>query len=260
MEDRTRVAVLIDCDNISHRWAEPILAEAAKHGTLNIKRAYGDWSSPHVAGWFEQMSGLGLEAIQQSRIKGKNSTDTALVIDAMDLLYSGHVDLFCIVSSDGDFTRLATRLRRNGLRVFGIGERKTPEAFRNACDRFTFVEVLIGERLPVAPPDAASVGLPGSQPQVEVVTGLVNEPEGVSLPSLVDVFSPAVRTHARDDGWALLSSVGWYIVNNNSSFDARNYGFERLGLLAKSLDFLEVASLPDASGSPQTWVRLRRPT
>src|SRR4051794_18620687 len=146
MTDATRVAVLIDCDNISHRWAQAILGETAKHGTLGIKRGYGDWASDHLKNWRPELAMHAIQPVQQFAYStGKNSTDFALVIDAMDLLYSGSVDAFCIVSSDSDFTRLAMRLRESGKRVYGIGARKTPAAFQNACDRFTYLEVLRAE-------------------------------------------------------------------------------------------------------------------
>src|SRR3954451_24867527 len=143
--DADRVAVLIDCDNISWQLGGAVLAEAAKTGTLGVKRGYGDWSSPYLSGWKSQLPVYAIQPMQQSAyIAGKNATDSALIIDAMDLLYSGNVDVFFIVSSDSDFTRLAMRLRESGRRVYGIGARKTPSAFQNACDRFTYVEVLIG--------------------------------------------------------------------------------------------------------------------
>jgi uncharacterized protein (TIGR00288 family) len=152
MTEPARVAVLIDCDNISWKLAKHILAETAKHGTLSIKRGYGDWGSPYLAGWKSEVPRHAIQPIQQFAYSaGKNATDTALIIDAMDLLYSNNVDVFCIVSSDSDFTRLAMRLRESGRRVYGIGARKTPEAFTNACDRFTFIEVLVGQ--PLVPAD-----------------------------------------------------------------------------------------------------------
>ena len=145
MNDTTRIAVLIDCDNISHQWAQAILGEIAKHGTLGVKRGYGDWTDTHLKNWRPELATYAIQPVQQfAYTVGKNATDFALVIDAMDLLYSGSVDAFCIVSSDGDFTRLVMRLRESGKRVYGIGARKTPRAFQNACDQFTYVELLVG--------------------------------------------------------------------------------------------------------------------
>src|SRR5215510_5369676 len=146
MNGSARVAVLIDCDNVSHTWARAVLGEAAKHGTLGIKRGYGDWASERLKNWRPELATYAVQPVQQfAYTTGKNSTDFALVIDAMDLLYSENVDVFCIVSSDSDFTRLAMRLRESGKAVYGIGARKTPIAFQNACDRFTYLEVLDGE-------------------------------------------------------------------------------------------------------------------
>lgn len=146
MSENTRVAVLIDCDNISSKMAKEVLAETAKHGTLSIKRGYGDWGSGNLKSWRAELGKHAIQPVQQiAHVSGKNATDTALIIDAMDLLYSDNVEAFCIVSSDSDFTRLAMRLRESGKRVYGIGSRKTPEVFTNACDRFTFTEVLLGE-------------------------------------------------------------------------------------------------------------------
>src|SRR3954463_8746953 len=144
--DPTRLAVLIDSDNTTASLTTELLAEIAKYGTPTIKRAYGDWTTPHLAGWKDELLGHAIQPIQQfAYTRGKNSTDSALIIDAMDLLYAGNVEGFVIVSSDSDFTRLATRLRESGMTVYGIGAQKTPRAFRDACDKFTFLEVLRGE-------------------------------------------------------------------------------------------------------------------
>ena len=143
MVEPHRVAVLIDCDNISHQLCGAIFEETSGHGTLGIKRGYGDWTSPTLSGWKAKLSDHALQPIQQfAYTAGKNATDSALIIDAMDLLYSGNVDVFCLVSSDSDFTRLAMRLRESGKTVYGIGGKKTPVAFQNACDRFTYTEVV----------------------------------------------------------------------------------------------------------------------
>ena len=195
-----RVAVLIDCDNISHQLCEAIFEEASAHGTLGIKRAYGDWTSPGLVGWRARLPGHALQPIQQfAYTAGKNATDSALIIDAMDLLYSGNVDVFCIVSSDSDFTRLAMRLRESGKTVYGIGAKKTPISFQHACDRFTYTEVLSGGSLPT---EARS-----EQPIQE----------DLAVPSLTSILTPAVRATAREDGWAQLSAVGSLVVNQHPS-------------------------------------------
>lgn len=238
MAGETRVAVLIDCDNISAKHGQAILAETARHGTLSIKRAYGDWVGSPLNGWKAELLKLAIQPVQQfAYVPGKNATDTALIIDAMDLLYSGNVDAFCIVSSDSDFTRLAMRLRESGRRVYGIGAQKTPESFTNACDRFTFLEVLVEE------------------PQDQLVADTIDD--GPSLPDLRPIVSAAIRATAADNGWAQLSTVGSFIVNNHPTFDSRNYGFAKLGALMRSLPFVEVGETPDTKELTQPRVRLR---
>ena len=245
MVEPQRVAVLIDCDNISHQICEAIFEEASGHGTLGIKRAYGDWTSPHLSGWKTHLSFHALQPIQQfAYTVGKNATDSALIIDAMDLLYSGNVDVFCIVSSDSDFTRLAMRLRESGKTVYGIGAKKTPVAFQHACDRFTYTEVLRGETLPT---QAESASVAEAKPAEQEL----------SVPAIRGILTPAVKAKAADDGWANLGAVGQYVVNQHPSFDSRNYGFAKLGLLVRQQSFLEVKDVPLGNGFNQIWVRLR---
>ena len=187
-------------------------------------------------------------------VKGKNATDAALIIDAMDLLYGGNVDLFYLVSSDSDFTRLATRLRESARRVHGIGGRKTPSSLVNACDRFTFTEVLMGEQLK---------GLAQSTDHQDQENGVVAEgaaaKESAEAATVVadvkDALLPAIRAKAQDDGWAPLSSVGAYVVANNPSFDSRNYGYPKLGGLVRELPFVQVKEVQGANNSRQVWVR-----
>src|ERR1700688_3624079 len=158
-ENSTRLAVLIDADNAQPSITEGLLAEVAKYGTAHVKRAYGDWTAPQLKGWKDQLLAQSIQPIQQfAYTRGKNSTDAAMVIDAMDLLYSGRFDGFCLVSSDSDFTRLAARLRESGLTVYGFGERKTPKPFVAACDKFVYIENLRREQeadSPEAPPAAS---------------------------------------------------------------------------------------------------------
>lgn len=231
--ERTRLAVLIDADNASAAVAKEIFQEIAKYGTATVKRAYGDWTTQSLVGWKEHLHRHAIQPMQQfAYTTGKNSTDSAFIIDAMDLLYAGDVDGFCLVSSDSDFTRLATRLREAGKTVIGLGERKTPEAFIAACDRFVFLEVL------KTPAEAARVQVP-------------------DVPDLQEMLTSALRETARDNGWATLSSVGSLITKNNSSFDARNYGFSKLGELVRKQPYLEVKETPDASGASHLHVRMR---
>jgi len=259
--DTDRVAVLIDCDNISWQLGGALLAEAATQGTLSIKRGYGDWASPYLGGWKNQLSLHAIQPIQQpAYIAGKNATDAALIIDAMDLLYSGNVDVFFLVSSDSDFTRLAMRLRESGRRVYGIGAQKTHISFQNACDRFTFTEVLTMESA-VAPAES-TLAVAGDGGTVQPEDPAAPAPEArldpSAVPDIKEILVPALVATARDDGWAPLSTVGTYIVNNHPSFDSRNYGFARLGPLVSSLDFVDVKGVPGPDGSSHPWVSLKR--
>lgn len=259
-----RVAVLIDCDNVSPRRGHAILAEAQTHGVLGVKRGYGDWGSPQLSGWRMVMTDMALQPIHQvAYVPGKGATDTALIIDAMDLLYSGAVDTFCLVASDSDYTRLAIRLREAGKRVIGMGEKKTPAAFSNACDRFTFLELLQDDAsfsqesgnsmAPATSPPGQSVpeGPIQSEPAVAA-------PEAGDLPDLDTMIRAAVTSKVEDDGWSLLSNIGWFLVGNYPAFDSRNFGFARLGQLVRSRDYLEIHEEPAPNGNSRTKVRLRQ--
>lgn len=181
LPDTLRLAVLIDADNASSSVAKELLEEVAKYGTATVKRAYGDWTTQHLTGWKNHLHKHAIQPIQQfAYTHGKNSTDSAFIIDAMDLLYAGNVDGFCIVSSDSDFTRLATRLREAGKRVYGLGERKTPDAFIGACDKFIFFEVL-------------------KKPTRNTVPVTI-----ANLPDLREILTLAIEEKARDHGWAAL--------------------------------------------------------
>jgi uncharacterized LabA/DUF88 family protein len=258
VDEVARVAVLIDADNFPARAASVVVAETAQHGTLAVKRAYGDWAGSHLAGWRPELAKHAITPVQQfAWVKGKNATDTALIIDAMDLLYAGHMDVFCLVSSDSDFTRLALRLRESGRRVYGIGERKTSQAFTNACDRFTFLEVLLGQPLPAVEPKAraeagAEAGAVGASVPVAVEADPAAPPE---LPAAEDVVLPAIDAAVRDDGWAPLATVGWHIVATHPSFDARNYGYAKLGELVATLKGVEVRREQTPSGAVHVFVR-----
>jgi len=229
------LAVLIDADNAQASIASELLAEVSSYGTATVKRAYGDWTTPNLSGWKEALHNLAIQPIQQFRFTvGKNATDSALIIDAMDLLHGGTVDGFCLVSSDSDFTRLATRIREAGLAVYGFGEKKTPKPFVAACDKFVFTEIL-------RPTAVDSPGLPS--PQEPLRPGL----------------AAAVNAAAREDGWAALSAVGSLLIKASPSFDPRNYGFQKLGELVRGQPFLEVKSVPAGDGSPNVhlYVRLK---
>jgi uncharacterized LabA/DUF88 family protein len=229
--DAARLAVLIDADNASSALVKELLEEAAKYGTPTIKRAYGDWTTTSLSGWKDRLHRHGIQPMQQfAYTSGKNATDSALIIDAMDVLYAGNVEGFCLVSSDSDFTRLATRLREAGKTVYGMGERKTPEAFIAACDKFIFFEVLRG--IDGASPDAIR-----------------------GVPDLRELLVHAVRESLRDSGWASLSAVGSLLSKTNASFDARNYA--KLSELVRRQPYLEVKEVPDASGFVHLHVQLK---
>lgn len=247
-----RVAVLIDCDNISWQRAAAIVAEAATHGVLGVKRGYGDWGSSYLSGWRQQLTPLAIQPIQQiAYVPGKGATDIALVIDAMDLLHSGHVDTFCLVASDSDYTRLAMRLREAGKRVVGIGAKQTPAAFSSACDRFTFVELLGAAETETG--DAAALfvsrgdevaAAPASPAPVATTTATAGD-----LPDLEVMLTAAVLARQDENGWAMLSNVGHHLVANHPTFDSRNYGYARLGQLVRVQQYLDVQEMPSGGGA-----------
>lgn len=206
--DQARLALLIDADNAPATYLEQLLIEIAKFGAASVRRAYGDWTSTQLGGWKKTLNDHSIQPIQQfSYTQGKNATDSALIIDAMDLLHSGHVDGFCLVSSDSDFTRLAARIREQGLRAYGFGERKTPKPFVAACDTFVYVENLgAGEARPQAPNSEA--WKPDRQ--------------------LDALLAEALNTSARDDDWAYLGAVGSNLSRIAPDFDPRTWGFSKL--------------------------------
>ena len=225
----TRLAVLIDADNASARYAPDVLTEVATFGTPTIKRAYGDWTTTRLSAWKEMLHPHAIQPIQQfANTSGKNASDSALIIDAMDLLYAGNLEGFVIVSSDSDFTRLATRLRESGMTVYGIGRRDTPPAFVAACDEFVFLDLL------------------GPQP----------EPEQPS--DLRQLLEAAITSAAKDDGWSNLSAVGQLLRTSKPGFDPRDYGRPKLGeLVREQKDYVEVKEVTLASGDVQLQVRLK---
>jgi uncharacterized protein (TIGR00288 family) len=263
MSDTARVAILIDCDNISPKLAASLLGETTKYGTLTIKRGYGDWSSARLAGWRAALPAYAIQPVQHfAYVAGKNSSDAVLTVDAMDILYSGSVDVFVVVSGDSDFTPLVRRVRESGRKVFGIGPRNTHVSYVNTFDRFTFTEVLGGDTGVVDPKEAKdSLELAAVDMSVETERaargGSGVEADAVPLPDLREVVTGAINASQKDDGWAVLATVGWYIVNNIPSFDSRNYGFPKLGALIRSLGYVEVREVPDNNGAMQLHVRLR---
>ncbi|HQV07460.1 MAG TPA: NYN domain-containing protein, partial [Chitinophagaceae bacterium] len=223
-----RLAVLIDADNIPHRLINGIMEEIAKYGVPTFKRIYADWTKPHVAGWKSVLLDHAITPVQQySYTIGKNSSDSALIIDAMDILYTGRVDGFCVVSSDSDFTRLATRLREAGMIVYGMGEQKTPSAFRTACDKFIYIEIL----------DSQS-----STTKEKKLTPSKKTDQSISKADkkLVSLITSSINDITDEDGWAFLGELGSLLLKKRPDFDPRNYGYAKLLPLIKSLKKFEI--------------------
>lgn len=242
MTDSPRLAVLIDADNTSPKLVKEMLDELASYGTLTVKRAYGDWTTQQLAGWKDHLLASAISPMQQFAFtRGKNSTDSAMVIDAMDLLYARNLEGFVIVSSDADFTRLATRLRESGMTVFGVGQRKTPKPFVEACDKFIYLEVIGsgGEQEPE--PEKASQD--GEKDQKHALQGLMTR---------------AVRKSPQDDeDWTQLGTLGNLLNRTDPSFDPRSYGAAKLSDLVRSLPYLETRSEPGPGGRTEMWVRVK---
>jgi hypothetical protein len=228
MENDFKLAVLIDGDNIPSAYVKEMMEEIAKYGNPTIKRIYGDWTKPFLAKWKNLLLENAITPIQQyGYTTGKNATDSAMIIDAMDILYSGKVNGFCLVSSDSDFTRLATRLREAGMKVYGIGEKKTPDPFIVACDKFIYVEILQNrakESESNATPDKTE-----KKTQVDKIT-----------PKVVRLIASTISDLADDDGWAFLGDVGSLLQKKQPNFDSRNYGFEKLTPLIDSIGKFEI--------------------
>ena len=232
MPDADRLAVLIDSDNTTASLTTELLEEIAKFGTPTVKRAYGDWTTQQLSGWKEELLRHAIQPMQQfAYTRGKNSTDSALIIDAMDLLYAGNVEGFVIVSSDSDFTRLATRLREAGMTVYGLGRRNTPTAFVAACDRFIYLD-LLGDKQQ-----------DGAEPAPK-------------RPNLKKLLSTAISSTSKDDGWSSLGEVGSFLVKNNAAFDARDYGHGKLGELVRAQPYVTVKDEHGPSGLSTVWVQL----
>lgn len=231
MEADRQIAVLIDADNVSPRYIRHILDEISNHGTPTYKRIYGDWTSTRMTPWKDVLLQHSIMPIQQySYTTGKNATDSALIIDAMDILYSGHVDGFCIVSSDSDFTRLAARLREAGMYVIGMGERKTPMPFITACEKFKYLEVLATGVPDKENPEAGEEKQPG--------------PDGsmTDIDELIATLRTIITENSDEDGWAFLGEVGNLINKRYPDFDTRNYGFAKLTPFLSSLKVFEIMS------------------
>lgn len=222
MIEKKRIALLIDCDNVSYNSIEGVLEELAKYGMVNVRHAHGDWNNPLLSGWIDKLHPNAIRPMQQfAYTKGKNATDSAMIIDAMDLLYSDHVDAFALMTSDSDFTPLVLRILESGLPVYGFGEKKTPKPFVDACSPFIYTENLIVEQ----------EGKPNTIQKSEKMSKIKLRKDT----NLLKLLRTAVEQSSEDDGWALMSKVGNYI-SNNSSFSAINYGYKKLGDLIRATE------------------------
>lgn len=245
MENELRLAVLIDADNAPRTALREIMAEVAVYGSATIKRIYGDWTAPNMGSWKPLLLEHAITPFQQySYTTGKNATDSAMIIDAMDLLYNNDCEGFVLVSSDSDFTRLATRLREAGKKVIGMGERKTPEPFIVACDKFIYIEVIRNAAATGAPADEAwDASRPSLKPRRR--DGAVTA-QGVPQ-SVVDLIADSLSMIADEDGFAFMGELGNLILRKHPDFDPRNYGFQKLTQLVKSLDRFEIDARPTSN-------------
>jgi hypothetical protein len=230
-----KLAVLIDADNVPYSNIKGMLEEVAKYGTPTFKRIYGDWTKPTLSGWKTVLLENAITPIQQySYTVGKNSSDSALIIDAMDILYTGGVDGFCIVSSDSDFTRLATRLREAGMKVIGIGEKKTPSPFIASCNKFIYIEILHKEAK--------------YQPQVKATTKSSHKKDFLPVAKidndLIQLISESINDIAEEDGWVFLGVLGNLILKKQPDFDPRNYGHKKLLDMIKTIETIEIDKRP----------------
>ena len=245
-ESQSMLAVLIDADNAQPSITDALMAEIAKYGVSSVKRIYGDWTTPNLSGWKSIVLEYSIQPIQQFRYTtGKNATDSAMIIDAMDLLYTKRFTGFCLVSSDSDFTRLAARIREEGVPVYGFGERKTPQAFVSACNKFIYTEVLCAEEQTLSSYQAIN--------HVEVTA---NALKGDT--KLVNLMRRAIEAASDESGWAPLSGVGANVVKQSPEFDPRNYGYSKLGELAKAIELFEIEKRNTGNQSTVIYIRDQR--
>ncbi len=231
MEKERKIALLIDCDNVSSKAIDGVINELAKYGVVNIRKAYGNWKSPQLQGWEEKLHPFAIIPIQQfAYTTGKNATDAAMIIDAMDLLYSYQIDAFALMTSDSDFTPLVMRILTNGLKVYGFGEKKTPPPFIKACSQFIFTEKLI-ENKGSEEKDKAKTKNSGNKK--------LSRNELRKDTELIQLLRTAVEQTVEDDGWSHLGQVGQYI-SNNSSFSPVNYGYKKLSDIVQISDLFKV--------------------
>ena len=286
MASDSRFAVLIDADNVSVRYIKIILDEISKDGIATYKRIYGDWTNPSLISWKSTLLDNSIIPIQQySYTSGKNSTDSAMIIDAMDILYSGQVEGFCLVSSDSDFTRLAARLRESGMTVIGMGESKTPNSFIAACNKFKYLDILSAAdeaEAEEAAPKAEPAKKPAAQPKKTAQKAAAKKPKEepkaekepkpaepkkqqekaieeprTSLRTIRRALRTIVRENSDEDNWIMVSQVGNLLDKRYTDFDVRNFGFSKLTPFLESLDMFEIKDMKKDSSSPQKYVRLK---
>lgn len=230
MSDRKRIALLIDCDNVSHNSIEGVIEELSKVGMVNVRHAHGDWNSSSLSGWIDRLHPHAIRPMQQfAYTKGKNATDSAMIIDAMDLLYTNSIDAFALMTSDSDFTPLVMRILESGLIVYGFGEKKTPQPFVDACSTFIYTENLVHEK---------------EDKSDNRTIEKKNRAELRKDTALVKLLRIAVEQTSEDDDWAHMSRVGLYI-SNNSSFSPVNYGYKKLGDLIRTTELFDVEMRKD---------------
>jgi uncharacterized LabA/DUF88 family protein len=244
-----RLAVLIDADNVPYANIKEMLEEIAKYGTPTFKRIYADWTKPTVSGWKTVLLENAITPIQQySYTTGKNATDSAMIIDAMDILYSNRVDGFCIVSSDSDFTRLATRLREAGMKVIGIGEKKTPSPFISACEKFIYIEILKQTTAPI---------VKDVKGKTEKSTQATNAGIEKVNNALIKLLTDSINDLADENGWAFLGDLGNLIIKKQTDFDPRNYGFNKMLPLIKSIDVFQVDERDTGNNNKLVYIKIR---
>src|ERR1700743_166908 len=227
-----KLAVLIDADNVPYANVKEMFEEIAKYGTPTFKRIYADWTKPTVSGWKKVLLENAITPIQQySYSSGKNSSDSALIIDAMDILYTGKVDGFCIVSSDSDFTRLATRLREAGMKVIGIGEKKNLNPFITACDKFIYIEIL--KKGKAVQDNSSNKAFSKNEPVH------ASRPLNKIDPEIIEIISDSIDDLADENGWTYLGDLGSLIIKKKPDFDPRNYGFQKMSHLIRSMNQFE---------------------
>jgi uncharacterized LabA/DUF88 family protein len=240
--NQARLAVLIDADNAQASIVEELLGEIAQYGVASVKRIYGDWTDTRLKGWKSALLEHGINPVQQfAYTTGKNATDSALIIDAMDLLYTDKLDGFCIISSDSDFTRLASRIRESGLKVYGFGEKKTPKAFMSACDKFIYTEIL---RKCDDSPETKQKRIPPKTQKIDL--------------KVLNMLRHAVDDTADEAGWSHLGSVGQNVLNKSPEFDPRNYGFKKLRDLLENTKLFEFKDVDPLVHNSGVRVRVKR--